>query len=164
MSPCRALQFLFLRCNDGWRVRYRRNWNSLPMCALPRERVWHQTMIQETWLQSRYLAMDGRSESDIIWLLGGTPHCSLLKVVRPEEPNGVSPFLFFRRLCSWHLFVARNYFLSSVPTTTTAPSLCALVPSGTLLRFGQFLQRCFLSLSFTQYRWGPLPLHYWIPL
>jgi hypothetical protein len=32
-----------------------------------------QTMIQETWLPSRCLAMEGRSDSDIIRLLGGTP-------------------------------------------------------------------------------------------
>jgi hypothetical protein len=36
------------------------------------------------------------------------------------------------------------------PTTTTAPSLRALVPSGTLIR---------LSL----YRWGPVLLRYWLP-
>jgi hypothetical protein len=33
-----------------------------------------QTMIQETWLPMRCLATDGRSDSDIIRLLGGTPH------------------------------------------------------------------------------------------
>jgi hypothetical protein len=32
-------------------------------------------------------------------------HCSLLKAVRPEEPNGASPFLFFRGLCPWRPFL-----------------------------------------------------------
>jgi hypothetical protein len=32
-----------------------------------------QTVIQETWLLSRCLAMDGCYDSDIIQLLGGTP-------------------------------------------------------------------------------------------
>jgi hypothetical protein len=32
-----------------------------------------QTMIQETWLLRRCLAMVGRSDSDVIRLLGGTP-------------------------------------------------------------------------------------------
>jgi hypothetical protein len=56
-----------------------------------------------------------------------------------------------------------GFFLCAVPTTTT--SLCALVPSGTLILFDQFLQCCsFLSFSFSQYRLGPVLLHYRLPL
>jgi hypothetical protein len=31
-------------------------------------------------------------------------HCSLLKAVRPESPNGVSPFPSFEDSCSWRHF------------------------------------------------------------
>jgi hypothetical protein len=37
-------------------------------------------------------------------------HCSLLKVIRPEEPTGIRPFLLFRRLRLWRLCL---YHLSS---------------------------------------------------
>jgi hypothetical protein len=33
--------------------------------------------------------------TQIFQLLGGTPHCSILKAVRPKQPNGVSPFFLF---------------------------------------------------------------------
>jgi hypothetical protein len=69
-----------------------------------------QTMLQETWLPSRSLAMDGRSDLDIPGF-SGRPHCSLLKAVRPEYPNGVSPFLFFRGLCLQRLFFWARCFL-----------------------------------------------------
>jgi hypothetical protein len=76
-----------------------KNWlavfTQLPQYSLPRKStsyvcvvVWTclivtLTMIQETWLPSRCLAMDGRSNSDIP-AFSGTSHCSLLKAVRRE--------------------------------------------------------------------------------
>jgi hypothetical protein len=41
-----------------------------------------QTTIRETWLPSSCLAMDGRSDSDIIWLLGGTPHYFKVNIIK----------------------------------------------------------------------------------
>jgi hypothetical protein len=58
---------------------------------------------------------------------------------------------FFWGLCSWHLLVAQGFsFLFTLSTTTIAPSLCALIPSGTLINFCQFLPhcRCFVLFIF----------------
>jgi hypothetical protein len=60
---------------------------------------------------------------------------SLLKAVRPEEPIGASPFLLFfpRTLISMSMSISSCGSCSLI--TVTAPSLCALVPSGTLISF-----------------------------
>lgn len=74
-------------------------------------------------------------------------HCSLLETVHPEWPNSISPlFLSEGCVCNIcdrsHLPSCGSVFFSfsssscSVfsSTTTTAPSLSALIPSGTLIR------------------------------
>jgi hypothetical protein len=57
--------------------------NSLPMHAFRVNAFVTQTMIQVTWLPSLYLEINGLSTSDIP-AFNGTPHCSLLKAVRPK--------------------------------------------------------------------------------
>jgi hypothetical protein len=53
----------------------------------------------------------------LLRLSGVISHCSLLKAVRPEYPNDVSPFLFLRGLCLQRLLllllVVYSCFLTS---------------------------------------------------
>jgi hypothetical protein len=70
----------------GYLLSYNRLNNSLPrnITSYVSVVVWTclivtQTMIQETWLRSRCLAMDGRSDSDIPAFSGTPQHCHVFR-------------------------------------------------------------------------------------
>jgi hypothetical protein len=69
----------------------------------------------------------------IFGLLGGIPHCSLLKAVRDEQPNSVLPFPLFE-VCACNIFFCFAVsFLPVVcsPPATSTPSLRVLISSNT---------------------------------
>jgi hypothetical protein len=65
-------------------------------------------------------------------------HCSLLKAIHPELPTGVTPFLLFRGLCLWCLWLVSLSWLGLhdiySPTSPAAPSLSLLIPRGSPIR------------------------------
>jgi hypothetical protein len=64
-----------------------------------------------------------------------TPHCSLLKAVRPEQPNGVSRFLSSVAVLATSVIgVSRG---DHSPSAISAPSLDQLVASGSLISYQQ---------------------------
>jgi hypothetical protein len=72
----------------------------------------------------------------IMRLSHATSHCSILKAVRPEQPNGLSPFEPLPSFL-WLVFYLFLYFSCGISfsTATTGLFLRALVPSDSLLRF-----------------------------
>jgi hypothetical protein len=71
--------------------------------------------------------------SDYVWLLRNMSHCSLLRAVRPTNPNGYR-WSFFSDASSCDTLLFLNSCGCYSPTLSAAPSLRPLVLSGSLIR------------------------------